>query len=116
MSVKEMAKDIKECIEEKEIEDFYIFGHSLGGKIGMSLVSEYEYLHKRVKGLVVGDMGCFDYWCEDDHRVQMPFIKEQEIMNYRLMKIDTLSQPKHKIHEQVLEACSGNPKVADSIM
>ena len=56
-----MALDIKECIEEKELEEVFIVGHSLGAKIAMGLISEFEEVRERVKGIVIGDMGCFDY-------------------------------------------------------
>jgi pimeloyl-ACP methyl ester carboxylesterase len=56
-----MALDIKECIEEKELEELFIVGHSLGAKIAMGLISEFEEVRERVKGIVIGDMGCFDY-------------------------------------------------------
>jgi len=36
--------------------------HSLGGKIAMTLLAEYEELHPFVKGSIICDMGCFDYW------------------------------------------------------
>lgn len=53
-------------IFDKGLDELFIVGHSLGGKIAMGLISEFnEDIGDRIKGIVVGDMGCFNYLEEE---------------------------------------------------
>jgi 3-oxoadipate enol-lactonase len=46
-TIDDMAKDIKEVLESLQIGQFYLFGHSLGGYITLSLVEHYP---EKLKG------------------------------------------------------------------
>lgn len=46
-TIDDMAKDIKEVLESLQVGQFYLFGHSLGGYITLSLVEHYP---EKIKG------------------------------------------------------------------
>lgn len=46
-TIDDMAKDIKEVLESLQVGQFYLFGHSLGGYITLSLVEHYP---EKLKG------------------------------------------------------------------
>jgi 3-oxoadipate enol-lactonase len=46
-TIDDMAKDVKEVLESLQIGQFYLFGHSLGGYITLSLVEHYP---EKLKG------------------------------------------------------------------
>lgn len=53
ISFKEMVDDLSYWLLHKDIADFYLLGHSLGGKVAMSYACKYP---KRVKGLIIEDI------------------------------------------------------------
>ena len=48
-----MAKDVKDFMEQQQIKEAIILGHSMGGKTAMQLAFNYPYL---VKKLIVADI------------------------------------------------------------
>lgn len=53
ISFKEMVDDLSYWLMHKQIEDFYLLGHSLGGKVAMAYACKYP---TRVKGLIIEDI------------------------------------------------------------
>ena len=53
-----MAKVINEWLEETQLSQFYLLGHSLGGKVAMQLASDYP---EKVLKLVVADIAPVNY-------------------------------------------------------
>lgn len=48
-----MAKDIRELIDDEDIESAYLLGHSMGGKVAMTFSNKYP---EKVKKLIVVDI------------------------------------------------------------
>jgi pimeloyl-ACP methyl ester carboxylesterase len=68
----DMANDVKDFIQEKNIEKVDILGHSLGGKVGMKLALEYPNL---VNSLIVVDMSPFS---KRNPTEMLTFVKEMK--------------------------------------
>jgi esterase len=69
-----MSGDVLKLMDELEIDDAVLLGHSLGGKVAMAAALEHP---DRVKGLVVADIAPMDYsvmgkaeWAQVRHIVQ----------------------------------------------
>lgn len=58
MSIPLMAADIIELMDDLDLDQSHLVGHSLGGKLGMQLVLQFP---DRVKRLVVGDIAPVNY-------------------------------------------------------
>ena len=64
MSYPEMAADVVAMLDRIGVEQFFLFGHSMGGKVAMQLTLDNP---KRVKKLIVADIAPVKY--SHDHRV-----------------------------------------------
>lgn len=58
MSFREMAEDVREFMDSQSLDSAFVFGHSLGGKVGMELACQHP---ERVKKLVVADIAPVTY-------------------------------------------------------
>lgn len=58
MSFEEMAEDVREFMDSQSLDAAFVFGHSLGGKVGMELACRHP---ERVKKLVVADIAPVTY-------------------------------------------------------
>lgn len=58
MSYERMAADVALMMDEQGIKQAYFMGHSMGGKVAMTLAKMYPY---RVKGLIVADIAPVTY-------------------------------------------------------
>ena len=56
MSLSSMASDLKNYINENQIEDTFIMGHSLGGRILLEFLTKYSDYHERIKGAIIVDI------------------------------------------------------------
>lgn len=58
MTIAESSRDVIEFMDKLGLEKAVIFGHSLGGRIGMQVAFD---IPDRVEGLVIGDVAPVDY-------------------------------------------------------
>lgn len=58
MHYDDMVDDLVEWLKDKDIDKFYLLGHSLGGKVAMTYASRYP---ERLLGLIVEDMAPKEY-------------------------------------------------------
>jgi len=56
-----MGNDIVDLIKQLELDNIYLLGHSMGGKVVMSILAEHPTLTNSIKGVIVCDVGCYDY-------------------------------------------------------
>lgn len=53
-----MAQEINHWLEEKQLDNIYLLGHSMGGKVAMQLASDQP---DKIKKLIVADIAPVDY-------------------------------------------------------
>ena len=56
-----MSNDVKEYIEENNLDDICVMGHSLGGKVAMALAAYNPKLHNKIKKFAIIDILPIDY-------------------------------------------------------
>ena len=105
MQVDDMARDIERFMDDQGLDKAVILGHSMGGKAAMK--SAFN-LQKRVEGLVVGDVGPFNYV---NFSLNNTMILDLMI-EMDLKKLGT----KDAIHKQFMEKLNGNKLVSDFLM
>ena len=66
MTYPEMASDVARFLDDTGLEQAAVMGHSMGGKIGMTLALEHP---ERVSRLLVADMAPVPYGNRDHHRL-----------------------------------------------
>lgn len=106
MNIEEMAEDIQNFVLEKKLNDVVIMGHSLGGKIAMSLATNpnFQEIQKRIKGIIIIDVSPVNYMekmkkgftIDNDHNLEM----FKKINVIKLMNRDYI-----ELKEEVIHAC-----------
>ena len=106
MDIEEMAEDVFNFVLEKKINDIVIMGHSLGGKIAMSLATNpnFQEINKKIKGIVIIDVSPVNYMekkrngniIDKDHNLEL-FKK--------LNDIDLLNREYSELKKEVMNAC-----------
>lgn len=103
--VEDMAHDIERFLDDQQIDKSVLLGHSMGGKVAMQTALN---LQDRIEGLLVGDVGPFDY---------MKFsLNNTSILD--LMTSLNLKEfsKKEQVHQVFLNHLNGNKLVADFLM
>ena len=62
MEIREMAGDVVHFIKEKNLKNLVLIGHSLGGKVLMSMATDYPDIHSFVKSVVIMDIAPVNYY------------------------------------------------------
>lgn len=91
MSYELMTEDVKEFMEQHDIAQAHIVGHSMGGKVAMTFALTYP---ERVDQLVVVDIGPKPY--VGDH---LPYL--EAMLNTDTSKYSSRSEIEEKIKEQI---------------
>lgn len=81
-----MAKDVKDFMEQQQIEEAIVLGHSMGGKTAMQLAFNYPHL---VKKLIVADIGPKAYPVHHDE-----IIKGLQTLDFKVIKSRTAADEK----------------------
>ena len=90
MNYKEMVEDVIRLMDKLYIEKFTIMGHSLGGKMAMSLSMLYP---DRIDGLIILDTIHKDNWVTELSNKSVELIK-------KCSEYDLSNKTKHKVHEE----------------
>ena len=56
MEIPELAQDLAYFIQTHNLNNIYLLGHSLGGRVVMSFLKNYEDAYERIKGAVIVDI------------------------------------------------------------
>ena len=108
MTLKEMADDIYNFIQEKNIKSkIVILGHSMGARVTMTFCLHYPQI---LSGMIIEDKIPYDY--DNDTRFKM--YKNAKAMIEKLIKIDMNEDPQ-SVAEQIRKV-SGIKMVADFVM
>ena len=90
MNYKEMVEDVIRLMDKLYIEKFTIMGHSIGGKMAMSLSMLYP---DRIDGLIILDTIPKDNWGTELSNKSVELIK-------KCSEYDLSNKTKHKVHEE----------------
>lgn len=62
MEIHEMADDVVNFIKEKNLKNLIILGHSLGGKVLLSLATAFPEIYQFIKGIIIIDIAPVNYF------------------------------------------------------
>lgn len=106
MEIVEMAEDIYNFVLEKKLNDIIIMGHSLGGKIAMSLTTNpnFQEIHKKIKGMIIIDVSPVNYLEKMSGGAIIDYDHNLEMFK-KLAVINLLDRDYSELKKEVLNAC-----------
>lgn len=103
--IEDIAADIERFMDEQGLDKAVLLGHSMGGKAVMQAALN---LQDRVEGLIVGDIGPFNY--QEYLHNNMSILEFMNSLNMRLFS------HKDQVHKIFMDHLEGNKTVADFLM
>jgi esterase len=104
-TIADMAADVERFMDDQGLAKAVLLGHSMGGKTVMQTALN---LQDRVEGLIVGDMGPFNYMQLAPSNI--PILELMNSLNLRLFG------HKDEVHKVFMDHLNGNKMVADFLM
>lgn len=103
MTIEVMSEDVIRFMDENNIEEANILGHSLGGRVLMETTVNHP---ERVKNQIVMDIGPFDYYDEDNFPHTNSTFKILRGLNLIKLKGQTRKSLREQIHAVTKEDTS----------
>jgi pimeloyl-ACP methyl ester carboxylesterase len=109
MTTELMAKDLVSFMDDLNLQEANIMGHSMGGRVLMETTIKYP---ERVKNQIISDVGPFDYYDEN----KFPMVRVIKSTLSKLVKVELRNQTRKSLREQVENATGGKKVLADFFM
>lgn len=103
MNIREMAEDVAHFIREKRLENLIIMGHSLGGKVSMSLATDFPELFPFIKAMVVMDIAPVNYF--SDPKRNNDLIRNNLTMLRNLLGVRLENKMYAELRKEIFKLC-----------
>ena len=103
MEIQEMAADVVNFVTQKSLKNLIIMGHSLGGKVLMSMATAFPEIYPFVKAIIIMDIAPINY--HKDPNRKHPKIDETLNMLRGLNLIDMGNKSYNELRKEVLGKC-----------
>ena len=103
MEIREMAGDVVNFIKEKNLKNIVLMGHSLGGKVLMSLATDYPDIYPFVKSMIIVDIAPVNYF--NDATQNNGSIADNFKMLSNLNSITMEGKPYNDLRKEIFKQC-----------
>jgi len=103
MEIREMADDVVHFIREKGLKNLIIMGHSLGGKVLMSLASDFPELYPYVRSMIIMDIAPVNYYKDPNRKYNN--ITDTFTMLKNLNAIEFNNKAYNDLRKEVFKLC-----------
>lgn len=103
MEIKEMAADVVNFITKKQLQNLIIMGHSLGGKVVMSIATSFPELYSSLKGVVIMDVAPINYF-KDPKRKYVGVLDTLKMLK-NINEISFENKSYKELRKEIIDKC-----------
>ena len=103
MEIREMAGDVVNFIKEKNLKNLIIMGHSLGGKVLLSLSTSFPEIYDYIKGIIIVDIAPINYFKDTTKRYKA--VGDNLIVLKNINAVELKNKAYNELKKEIIAKC-----------